>query len=145
MNPTCSFDAKPFLFQRYSRSPTNTKIPKPHLVSQCVRATTVMVCAGGARHDRELLVGQGCLGQITGGQRHLFYPSLRAMDDKAACVLPEMLMLGCVRGWVALEWVDTGSGSRLFVLIVIYITSVPSPSSFCSPRLWVCAISGRQV
>lgn len=119
-----------------SQSPTWFPNVSEPLLSRCVR---------GARHHRELLVGQGCLSQITGGQRHLFYPSLRVTDDKAACVLPEMLMLGCVRGWVALEWVDTGSGSRLFVLIVIYITSVPSPSSFCSPRLWVCAISGRQV
>lgn len=57
-------------------------------------------------------------------------------------VLPEMLMLAHVRGWVALEWVDAGSGSRLFLLIIIYITVIPSPSSFCSPRLWLCAISG---
>lgn len=148
MNSTCSFDAEPFLFQRYSRLAANSKIPKPHLVSQHVRATTVhhyCRCVRGARRRGELLVGRGCLGQITGRQRDLSYPSLRATDDKAACVFPETLMLGHVRGWVALEWEDTGSGSRLFLLIIIYITIIPSPSSFCSPRLRICAISGRRM
>jgi len=103
------------------------------LLSQCVQ---------GAWRHTELLVGQGCLAHITGRQRHLFYPSLWGIttDDRAACVLPETLMLGHVRGWVALEWVDAGSGSRLFLLIIIYITVIPSPSSFCSPRLWMGAI-----
>lgn len=119
-----------------SQSPTWFPNVSEPLLSGCVR---------GARCHGELLVGQGCLGQIAGRQRDLFYPSFRATDERAACVLPETLMLGCVRGWVALEWADAGSGSRLFLLIIIYITIIPSPSSSCSPRLWICAISGTQV
>lgn len=127
MNSACSFNAESFIFQRYSRTHTNLKITKPHLVSQHVTAATVTVRVRSPE-SRRAAGGKGCLGQVPGKQRDHFYPSLRATDGKAACVLPETRMLAHARGCVV--WVDTGSGSTLFLLIIIYFTVIPSPSSF---------------
>lgn len=84
------------------KSQSLTRFPSMSGPLQCTTDTT-MVCARSLASHRA--AGETEVPGSTPWQAEdHFYPSCRGTGDKAACVLPETLTLGDVRGWVALEW-----------------------------------------